>query len=642
MSPTLRRTATGRSEAERLAAFRKVFADALHQQQAGAIDEAIANWRRALKLNPGSAEAYCNLGAAWRQKRRPKEAVTCLRKAIELNPDHVEAHNNLGNALKDLGRIEEAVACHRRAVALRPDCLEAHAGLADTLEAQGSWEAAVAAYQDLLRLRPGHVEACIRLGICLQTLGRSDEAIDCLCAAIEQRPESPEALFFLGCALQARDRLAEAVACYRAAAGLQPDLAEAYGNQAEALRLQGLVDEALACAHKAVALRPGHAGFLNGRGIALQAVGRWQDAAASYREAIRADARFYQAHVNLGLVLHQMQRLDDAVAAYDIALGLAPDDPDLRWNRSTALLARGDFAEGWAEFEWRWRTPQLRRGHRRFAQPQWRGEAAPGRTLLIHAEQGFGDTLQFCRYATLAAARGLRVVMQVPRPLVRLLGTLAGPAAVVPEEDELPDFDLHCPMMSLPLAMKTTLETIPAPTAYLHADPEQAALWRSRIRTLCGDGPRVGLVWAGNPRANRPVAAAADRRRSMPAGCVAPLLDVPAVRFFSLQKDGPGMPPGSPLIDLMHDVQDFADTAALVANLDLVVSVDTAVAHLAAAMGKPVWLADRFDSCWRWLANRRDSPWYPALRIYRQPHPGDWDDVIATIRRDLLAWSNKS
>jgi hypothetical protein len=255
--------------------------------------------------------------------------------------------------------------------------------------------------------------------------------------------------------------------------------------------------------------------------------------------------------------------------------------------------------------------------------------------LLIHAEQGFGDTIQFCRYGSLAAARGFRVIMQVPGPLVRLLRSLSGVELVVADGEAVPAFDLHCPMLSLPLAMGTTLTTIPGATCYLHGDPLQVVAWQVRLAAMSDRAPRIGLIWAGNPGKHSPAAAAVDRRRSVPPDKLAPLFDVPGLHFFGLQKGAIEAPAANALFNFMNEMEDFADTAALVGNLDLVISVDTAVAHLAAALGKPVWLLDRFDPDWRWLTGRRDSPWYRSLRIYRQTYPGDWASVLQQVARDL-------
>jgi hypothetical protein len=291
-----------------------------------------------------------------------------------------------------------------------------------------------------------------------------------------------------------------------------------------------------------------------------------------------------------------------------------------------ALLAAGEMAEGWKEYEWRWRTPLMFAVRRRFTQPAWDGGG--GGTLLIHAEQGLGDTLQFCRYATLAAARGARVILEVQAPLVRLLRSLPGAGAVIARGEALPDFDVHAHMLSLPHIFGTTLETISAATPYLTADPADSETMRIRLGQKTG--LRVGLVWAGNSYASVPEMAAVDRRRSLAPEHLAPLLDIPEIDFISLQKGGKA-PAAFGLTDFMDEMRDFADTAALVENLDLVISVDTSVAHLAGALGKPVWLLNRFDAEWRWLDGRTDSPWYPGMRIFRQDKPGDWDGVIAAV-----------
>src|SRR5208283_4054085 len=342
---------------------------------------------------------------------------------------------------------------------------------------------------------------------------------------------------------------------------------EAHHNRAVALRAIGRLDDAVAAWRTAVALRPDYADAHQDLGYALYLLGRLDEATESLRTAVALRPDSADAHNDLGNLLSKQGDWDAAIASHRRAIALRPDYAEAHTDLALALLARGDLPAGWAEFEWRWRTEKLRAGRRAFAQPQWRGDAAEGRTLLIHAEQGFGDTLQFCRYAPLAAARGLRVILGVPQPLVRLLGTLAGVDQVCADTAGLPEFDLHSPMLSLPLAFRTTLATIPADVPYLHADPAQAAAWAARIAAAaqpCHNGPglRVGIVWAGNARLHQPTASLIDRRRSIDPQLLAPLADIPGIRFFSLQKDGPAAPAGFPLIDLMGEMGDFADTAA--------------------------------------------------------------------------------
>ena len=430
-------------------------------------------------------------------------------------------------------------------------------------------------------------------------------------------------------------RLAEAERLFRQVLAVNP-------RHADSLHLLGVIayqtgrqDLAVEMIRKAIAINPREASLQSNLGNLLLPQGRLDEAVACYRKAIELKPDFSEALNNLGNALRALKQLDEAVTSYRRALELRPDDPEAHYNLAMALLARGDMPAGWEEHEWRWKTPQSAPSRRDFAQPQWRGEAAEGRTLLIHAEQGFGDTLQFCRYAPLAAARGLQVVLEAPKPLIRLLGSLSGVDRLVAQGEATPQFDLHCPMLSMPLALGTTITTIPGDVPYLRADAAHVAVWRTRIASLGNRLPRIGLAWAGNPRKQLLAAAATDRRRSIAPDRLAPLFELPGLHFFSLQKDGPAAPAHFPLIDFMSEMEDFADTAALIANLDLIISVDTSVVHLAAALGKPVWMLDRFDPCWRWLVGRRDSPWYPGLRLYRQPKPGDWDSVVAEVTRDL-------
>jgi hypothetical protein len=300
-----------------------------------------------------------------------------------------------------------------------------------------------------------------------------------------------------------------------------------------------------------------------------------------------------------------------------------------------ALLMAGDFEAGFAEFEWRWRSPAMQ--PHGVAGPQWQGQNPAGLSILLHDEGGFGDTLQFVRYAPLLASRGATVVLQVQPPLVRLIRqSMPGVAHVLARGESLPPYDVHCPMLSLPHGFGTRLDTVPAALPYLQPAPEAASHWRTWLGNNAGQALRVGLVWAGASRPDLPEAFAMNERRSLALARLAPLGGVPGVCFVSLQLDvAEAVPPGMTILDPMAAMTDFADTAALVANLDLVIAADTAVAHLAGALGRPVWVLSRYDACWRWLAGRRDNPWYPALRVYRQPTPGDWDSVIATVAEDL-------
>ena len=452
-------------------------------------------------------------------------------------------------------------------------------------------------YWQILASHPNHSDSLHLLGVIAQQMGRGNLAIKLITDAIAHNGSIGTYYSNLGVALSAKGRLDEAVACYRRALELTPDFPNVHYNLGNDLQKQGLLDEAAAC----------------------------------YRRALDLQPHFSDAHNSLGVALQQQGLLDEAVTCYRRALDLTPNLADAHKNLAIALLAQGDMAKGWEEYEWRWKTSQMIDGQRGFSQPQWRGEPAQGRTLLIHAEQGFGDSLQFCRYASLAADLGFRVILEAPKLLIRLLRSLRGVDILLSSGEELPPFDLHCPMLSMPLALGTTITTIPRAAQYLYAAEPQVASWRTRLAAIATNGCRVGLAWAGSSI----LGADRNRRRSLAPDRMVSLFEVPGVQFFSLQKSGPTVPDCFPVRDFMTEMDDFADTAALIANLDLVISVDTAMAHLGAALGKPVWLLNRFDPCWRWLTVRRDSPWYPTLRLYRQPQPGDWDSVLAEVASDL-------
>jgi tetratricopeptide (TPR) repeat protein len=621
-------------------AAQRVFATALQYHQAGCLKDAERLYQQVLAVNPRHCDTLHLLGVVALQTGRRDFAGDMIGRAIAINPNVAAYHCNLGAALSERGRLDEAAGCYHRALALKPDYPEAHNNLGTTLREQGRVAESVVCYRSALALKPEYVEAHFNLGLSFARQGRLQEAVGCYERALDLRADFAEAHDALGSARRDQERLEQAVTCYRRALVLRPDLAQVHNNLGSTLKEQGRLDEAVACCRRAIVLKPDFPEAYNNLGSALAEQGALDDAVGCYRRALALRPDFPEAYNNLGTGLREMGRPDEAIACYRRTIELRPDYPDAHFSLGMALLARGDMAEGWAEYEWRWQTPQMRRGRRPFAQPQWRGEAAAGRTLLIHAEQGFGDTLQFCRYGALARERGLRVIMEVEKPLVRLLRGLSGVERVVGRGETLPPFDLHCPLLSMPLALGTVMASIPNGGAYLRADAAQASAFRTRLAAAGRDATRIGLVWAGSARLHSPALAAVDRRRSVAPDRLAPLLGMNGCHFVSLQKGDPAAPGDFRLTDFMNEMEDFADTAALIANLDLVISVDTAVAHLAAALGKPVWILERFDSCWRWLNGRHDSPWYPTVRLYRQPRPGDWDPVLAAVVRDLGDWLN--
>ncbi|MBV8651269.1 MAG: tetratricopeptide repeat protein, partial [Alphaproteobacteria bacterium] len=404
-----------------------------------------------------------------------------------------------------------------------------------------------------------------------------------------------------------------------------------HNNLGGLLRSRFRLDEAELCCRDAVRLSPGSPPILVNLGCILREQGRFAEAEKLFRTALQSSPHHIGALNNLGGVLFDLGRPSEAIASLRAAIRQAPNHADAHVNLASSLLLAGQFAEGWAEYEWRWQQPHNKPLMARFGKPGWGGEDIGDGILLLHAEQGLGDTLQFCRYVPGVAAQR-RVILEVPSPLVTLLAGLPGIERIVARGDALPPFDVHCPLLSLPRLLGTDLETIPRKTPYLRADPGRVAAWRGRVGAL--DGLSVGLVWAGNP------ALAADRRRSIALEHFAPLAGIPGISFVSLQK-GPAAeqakspPSGLVLHDWTPELSDFTQTAALIEALDLVIGVDTAVVHLAGALGRPVWLLNRFDRCWRWLLDREDSPWYPLLRQFRQAEPGDWRGVLTRVQAAL-------
>jgi Flp pilus assembly protein TadD len=455
-------------------------------------------------------------------------------------------------------------------------------------------------------------------------------------------PQAVSELFASAIQHSQAHRMEEAIICLRRAAKIAPKLAAAHYNLGNALGEHGEPKEAIFCFRRAIALAPNLLEAHSNLATALMQSDRFHEAETSCLNAVEVTPTSPLAYFNLGTILEAQRRLDDAANAYQKAIELQPEFPVSHLNLAMIQLAQGDFEKGWREYEWRWKTPLMIGKYQTHGKPQWRGQNAEGKTLLIQSEQGFGDTIQFCRFGAIAAAHGLRVIMQVQPPLVRLLQGMMGVDNVIGQNEAPPPFDFHCPLLSLPLAVGTNLNTIPATIPYLSPDKILCATWRDRVLQTEAGGLRVGLAWAGNSRKEIPEAAAVDQRRSIGLEKLSPLLKVSGATFFSLQKDHPAGP-AFPVIDLMSKVEDFADTAALIVNLDLVISVDTAVAHLAAALGKDVWLLNRHDSCWRWIAGSSRSPWYPSMHVYNQAQRYDWgpvvDRVIADLRRITENWS---
>ena len=473
-------------------------------------------------------------------------------------------------------------------------------------------------------------------GQILSALGRPEEALASFERAAALQPKEAAHHGNCGNLLLALRRFDAALARYDRALALLPDHPETLGNRGIALHHLGRFDAALESFDRVLALQPGQAGAHANRANTLRTLGRFEEGLASFREAVRLEPGNAGMQANLALELADAGDFAAAMAGYARALACRPDCADAHFGEALCHLLHGDFARGWPKYEWRWKIPHgVSGGRRDVGAPQWRGDAPlAGKTILLHAEQGFGDTIQFCRYVPLVARQGATVLLEAQPPLLPLLRSLAGPARLLAPDEALPQVDFHCPLLSLPLAFATTLDTIPAPGPYLGAPSDRVEKMTALLPPP--SSVRVGLVWSGNPAHRN------DRKRSLALEHLAPLLGLPGIAYVSLQRDLSAEDeavlaryPGVALLG--RHLGDFADTAAALAPLDLVITVDTAVAHLAGAMGKSLWLLLPHVPDWRWLLEREDSPWYPTLRVFRQPAPGDWDSVIARVADALAA-----
>jgi tetratricopeptide (TPR) repeat protein len=536
-------------------------------------------------------------GIVLQRQGRLAEAEKIYARILKVLPDQFDTLQLLAELKLQRGKPGEAFRHMTAAVAARPKSADAHVHLGHVLRALKRDADALASYDTAVNLDPGNTDALGNRGDVLLSLGRPAEALACFDRILAMSPRHHEATANRGAALAALGRYDEALDEFDAVLAAAPSPVVAY-NRGLALANLGRAAEAVEAYDRVLAMVPSHAAALSSRGVALQALNRHAEATASFERA----------------------------------LALAPDFADAHFNASLALLATGDFARGLAEYEWRWKRSGAAPWRQNFARPLWLGETPiANRTVLLHAEQGLGDTIQFARYVSLLARAGARTVLEVQTELKAVLSRLPGCAAVIGRGEPRPAHDLQCPFGSLPLALKTRADAIPAEIPYLTADAERIERWRDRLAAF--GAPRIAIVWAGNPSHSN------DRNRSIALAQLAPLWSVDGARFVSVQRD---LRPGdaellaeAPVLHLGAELDDFDDTAAVLEQCSLVITVDTALAHLAGALGRPLWVLLPFSPDWRWTVHGDRSPWYPAARLFRQPQPGDWASVVARVAAAL-------
>lgn len=606
----------------------------LLDRQAGRSDQAVERLSQAVTLKPDFVEAHNSLGNALRDRNRLPEAVASYNAALRLSPDNVEVHNNLGVGLMDLGKKAEAVAHLQRAIQLNPNHAEACNNLGIALTGLGRLQEATTVLNRALQLRPNYIQAHNNIGVARMKLGLLQEAAASLRQAIALHPGYADAHINLGNVLIELGRPGEGEVSLRHALQLQPGSAEGHFNLGNALREQGKIAEAVESFRQAIRLKPHYAEAHNNLGNALTELGRPDEAVVSLQEALHLTPDHVEAHSNLGAAQMHDGKLDAAAASFQDAVRLNPQAADAHKNLGMTLLLLGKLEAGWAEYEWRMRCKEF--APKPFKQSAWDGASLAGKTILLYAEQGLGDALQFLRYAPLVKKLGCTVIFECPPALLPIVRSCAGIDRLVPANAASPDFDVHASLMSLPGILRTSLDNVPADVPYLSADPSLCERWQ---REMSGDRSfKIGIAWQGSPKYK------GDKLRSIPLRFFAALAQVPGVHLYSLQK-GPGSEQVSalagafPVIDLGSRLDEesgaFMDTAAVMKSLDLIVSSDTAIAHLAGALGAPVWTALPALPDWRWLLDREDSPWYPTMRLFRQTERGEWARVFERMANEV-------
>ncbi len=633
----------------------QVFFRAYDAHRDGRLDDAERGYRATLAADPGHVDALHLLGVLRHQQGQHAEAADLVRRAVDLRPDDAALQLNLGNALKALGQFEAAIERFRNALSLSPAFALAHYNLGNAYAALGRHEDAMFAFGHAVRLQPGDASSHNNLGNAYHALGRYRDAVDSFRRALKIRPGHAGAHNNLGMSLNALGDSEGALAQFRAALAAQPRFVAAHFNLANTLDAMGQHAEAITVFEATLALQPRFPPALFGLGTALASLGRHDAAIGPYERAVGLDPKFALAWLGLGTAHHALGHHERAVRAFDEALRVRPELAAAHLNRALAWLTMGDFRRGLPEYEWRLDpasrepalyhatmapriAPQTTAGaHSASADalPRWRGEPLDGRTLLIQAEQGFGDTLQFVRFVPLVAEKGGRVILEVQPQLLPLIAPVAqaARATLIAQGTPHPAADLHCPLLSLPLALGTTFDALPGRTPYLQAPATYRRKWRG---SLGGQAKRkIGIAWSGRLQK--------QENRSLQLAALDPLFALEGIDWIVLQPQLTDAeqaaldahPRARSIHRLGLKVADFADTAAVIERLDAVVSIDTSIAHLAGALGTKLWLMLPFAADWRWFTGTDSSPWYSRARLVRQPRPGAWEEVVATLAEEL-------
>jgi tetratricopeptide (TPR) repeat protein len=559
---------------------------------------AMQSLKKSLQFNPNNVYACVVLGAVYQRQGEVDEAITCYKKALQINPNLADVHNNLGSLLREKKQFNEAIVCYQTALKINPDYIHTYINMANIFLEIKQLDEAITCCQKAIQINPNVDEAYAKIGLALTDMGRSDEANSFYRKANQLNPNNRIALYGLCTILQCKGQLDEASQYYHKLLELDPNYAKAHYGLGFTFRDKGQLDEAINCFQKAIKLKP----------------------------------TFIEAHIGLGSAFLKKGQIDEASTSYQNAIELDSDNPIAHHDWAFCLISLGDLSHGWKEHQWVYKTQEGINFLQNYSEPLWTGFDISGLTVLLHdgplGSFGFGDTIQFIRYAPLIVERGAKVIFECKKELISLLKNVDGVNQIMELGGKPFRFDVHCHLMDLPFIFDISLDNIPANVPYISVNPALIHKWGEKIQqeraTL-----KVGLVWGGG----------SGKYCNLKTYSLLGSLD--KIIFYSLQK-GPAAdeaknpPDGMQFIDLTNEIYDFTDTAALIEHLDLVISVDTSVAHLAGALGKPVWTLLPFASCWRWMRNSEDSPWYPTMRLFRQPSPGDWESVIIKVKDELL------
>ena len=617
------------------------FSQARRQHQAGNLEQAERLYREILGLDPGYAPALHLMGIAAYQRGENRVALDFIRRAIAADPEQTAFHSNLGLVHQRLSNFDQAITSYREALKLNQDSIEALINLGNVLAEVENYGEAEATYQRALSVHPNHVGAHTNLGKTLNRQGKRGAAVASFRRALEIAPNHAEARQNLARVLVRQGDHEQAEAVYRGTLEIDDTDASAHFGLGGLLRVQGSLRDARFHFQRAVELDPDYAEAHSDLGAALLQLGQVDDALARFRRALEIKPHEANLNYNLGTALAWLGRHEEALASYDRALLAKADHAGAHLNRAMTWLLTERWDLGWTEYEWRW---QEKLTLPPFRQPRWTGESSEGKRILLCAEQGLGDVVQFSRYASVLKPRFEEVILRCHPPLVKLLKTCAGVDRVLDPSADLPEFDVFAPLLSLPAILKTTPESVPAGVPYLAADRTLSEAWMRRLAEY--EGCKIGICWQGNPEHQ------GDCFRSIPLEHFASLIRVPNVKLISLQK-GHGVEQLQklgdrvPIVDFGEELDGdldgdldgnagpFMDTSAIMKDLDLVITSDTVTAHLAGALGVPVWVVLAYAPDWRWLLDRPDSPWYPTMRLFRQPKFGDWEGVFDQVREAL-------